>query len=83
MENPTGLRKDSCSYIASLLSLQGYRVSHVADGQSALRMVEADPGIRLVIVDQEMPGMDGIELTRRLRQLRRRAPRPPPHWARG
>ncbi len=60
------------SYIASLLALQGYQVSHVADGQSALRMVEADPGIRLAIVDQEMPGMDGIELTRRLRQLRAR-----------
>jgi diguanylate cyclase (GGDEF)-like protein len=60
------------SYIASLLALQGYQVSHVADGQSALRMVEADPGIRLVIVDQEMPGMDGIELTRRLRHLRAR-----------
>jgi diguanylate cyclase (GGDEF)-like protein len=60
------------SYIASLLSLQGYRVSHVADGQSALRMIEADPDIRLAIVDQEMPGMDGIELTRRLRQLRAR-----------
>ncbi len=60
------------SYIASLLALQGYRVSHVADGQSALRMVEADPDIRLAIVDQEMPGMDGIELTRRLRQLRAR-----------
>ena len=60
------------SYIASLLALQGYQVAHVADGQSALRMVEADPGIRLAIVDQEMPGMDGIELTRRLRQLRAR-----------
>lgn len=60
------------SYIASLLSLQGYRVSHVADGQSALRMIEADQDIRLAIVDQEMPGMDGIELTRRLRQLRAR-----------
>ncbi|WP_374556878.1 diguanylate cyclase [Thermomonas sp.] len=60
------------SFIASLLAMQGYKVSHVADGQSALRMVEADPGIRLVIVDQEMPGMDGIELTRRLRQLRAR-----------
>ena len=60
------------SYIASLLAMQGYQVSHVADGQSALRMVDADPGIRLAIVDQEMPGMDGIELTRRLRQLRAR-----------
>ncbi|MFN7137421.1 MAG: diguanylate cyclase, partial [Thermomonas sp.] len=62
----------SRSFIASLLSAQGYQVAHVADGNSALRAVEADPGIRLCIVDQEMPMMDGIELTRRLRQLRAR-----------
>ncbi len=62
----------SRSFIASLLSAQGYQVAHVADGSSALRAVEADPGIRLCIVDQEMPMMDGIELTRRLRQLRAR-----------
>jgi len=62
----------SRSFIASLLAAQGYQVSHVADGSSALRAVEADPGIRLCIVDQEMPMMDGIELTRRLRQLRAR-----------
>nr|WP_240126284.1 diguanylate cyclase [Thermomonas alba] len=62
----------SRSFIASLLQAQGYQVAHVADGSSALRTVEADPGIRLCIVDQEMPMMDGIELTRRLRQLRAR-----------
>lgn len=62
----------SRSFIASLLAAQGYRVTSVADGNSAIRSVEADPSIRLVIVDQEMPTMDGIELTRRLRQLRAR-----------
>ena len=62
----------SRSFISSLLAVQGYRVASVADGNSALRTVEADPSIRLCIVDQEMPTMDGIELTRRLRQLRAR-----------
>jgi diguanylate cyclase (GGDEF)-like protein len=62
----------SRSFIASLLAAQGYQVAHVADGSSALRTVEANPNIRLCIVDQEMPMMDGIELTRRLRQLRAR-----------
>lgn len=60
------------SFIASLLENQGFQVKHVADGASALRLVEADSSIRLCIVDQEMPMMDGIELTRRLRQLRAR-----------
>lgn len=62
----------SRSYIGSLLESQGFRVTAVADGSSALRLVEGDQSIRLVIVDQEMPTMDGIELTRRLRQLRAR-----------
>lgn len=56
------------SYVASLLSMQGFQVTTVPDGQSALRVVEAEASIRLAILDQEMPGMDGIELTRRLRQ---------------
>src|SRR5690606_8287917 len=43
-----------------------------ADGAAALLALEADPTIRLVIVDQEMPGMEGVELTRRLRALRAR-----------
>ena len=59
-------------YAASLLKMYGYHVTEAEDGASALRAVEADPSIRLVIVDQEMPGMEGVELTRRLRALRAR-----------
>lgn len=55
-----------------LLEMFGYRVVQVPDGDRALAAVEADPTIRLAIVDQEMPGMQGIELTRRLRALRAR-----------
>jgi len=55
-----------------LLELFGYRVVQAPDGDRALAAVEADPTIRLAIVDQEMPGMQGIELTRRLRALRAR-----------
>jgi len=60
------------AYAAALLSMYGYQVTEAADGASALRAIEADPAIRLVIVDQEMPGMEGVELTRRLRSLRAR-----------
>src|SRR5690606_214027 len=59
-------------YAAALLQMYGYHVSQAKDGASALRALEADPSIRLVIVDQEMPGMEGVELTRRLRALRAR-----------
>ncbi|WP_313251401.1 diguanylate cyclase [Stenotrophomonas sp.] len=60
------------SYAAALLGMYGYHVTQAGDGPSALHALEADPAIRLVIVDQEMPGMDGVELTRRLRALRAR-----------
>lgn len=59
-------------YAASLLELYGYQAMQACDGASALQALEANPAIRLVVVDQEMPGMDGVELTRRLRNLRTR-----------
>ena len=57
--------------IASLVSLylsnEGYIVEHVADGAQALAAVErVRPS--LVILDLMLPGMDGVEICRRLRQ---------------
>lgn len=39
-----------------------------ADGAEALRLVAADPP-DVALLDLNMPGMDGIELTRRIRQI--------------
>ena len=51
---------------AIIASTPGFElVGESADGESALRMVsEADPDI--VIVDVRMPGIDGIEVAKRL-----------------
>jgi len=68
VDDSVSARVQACT----LLEMYGYRVVQAADGAAALRAVEADPTIRLAIVDQEMPGMQGIELTRRLRALRAR-----------
>lgn len=59
-------------HAAGLLETFGYRVLQAADGDEALHALERDPTIRLALVDQEMPGMQGVELTRRLRALRAR-----------
>ncbi|WP_101924842.1 MULTISPECIES: diguanylate cyclase [Luteimonas] len=59
-------------HTAALLETFGYRVVEAVDGSTALRALESDPTIRLAIIDQEMPGMQGVELTRRLRALRAR-----------
>jgi DNA-binding response OmpR family regulator len=56
--------------IASLVSLylsnEGYDVTHVADGSQAIAAV-ARVRPALVILDLMLPGMDGVEICRRLR----------------
>ena len=60
------------TYAGGLLEMYGYRVVVAADGAAGLQAIEQNPSIRLAIVDQEMPGMEGVEFTRRLRGLRSR-----------
>ena len=50
------------------LSKAGYRVRVAPDGESALEQLQYSPPA-LVLLDVMMPGMDGFETCRRLRQL--------------
>jgi diguanylate cyclase (GGDEF)-like protein len=45
-----------------------YRVHEAGSGEEALACIEAHPDIRLVITDNQMPGMDGFELVTELRR---------------
>ena len=49
-------------HAAALLSMYGFRVVEAADGEAGLAMLDANPDIRLAIVDQEMPGMKPLLL---------------------
>src|SRR5437588_8507496 len=51
-----------------VLEEEGYEVIEAADGAEGLRRYQAEP-TDLVITDLEMPGMDGLELLRALRQV--------------
>lgn len=46
----------------------GYRVIEVADGSAALQALESCQGPRLALLDWVMPGLDGPEVCRLLRQ---------------
>ena len=43
-----------------------YEVFEAEDGTTALEMLEGTEGLRLAVLDWEMPGFDGVEICRRL-----------------
>lgn len=58
--------------LSALLGAQGFHALVARDGPSALELIERG-NIELVLLDVMMPGMDGIEVCRRVReQLRNR-----------
>jgi len=55
--------------LADLLTAAGHRVEAVSDGETALER-GSDPSLQLLLLDLMLPGLDGIEVCRRLRELR-------------
>ena len=63
---------DSISARAQIRSLlERYRliVLEAADGQQALDTLSQNPQIKLILTDFHMPGINGVELTRQLREI--------------
>ena len=57
--------------IKPLLSVAGYDVTTVDHAEAALELCESGAEFDAIISDIEMPGIDGFELTRRLREIAR------------
>jgi DNA-binding response OmpR family regulator len=55
------------------LTFEGFKVVSAADGEEALRCIRDDPP-DLVVLDIMMPGLDGMEVVRRLRAADDRLP---------
>jgi len=57
--------------LRNLLTRWGYDVIIVADGLEAWKLLESDDPPRLALLDWMMPGLDGVEICRRLRDMQR------------
>ncbi|MBD2741745.1 response regulator [Coleofasciculus sp. FACHB-1120] len=59
--------EDNVSLLEAILAEEGYEIDSARNGKSALAKIEASPP-DLVLMDAMMPGMDGYEVTRRIRE---------------
>ena len=55
---------------AEMLAELGHHPLTTASGEAALRMLEGEPGVDVLLTDYAMPGMDGIELIDRATRSR-------------
>jgi DNA-binding response OmpR family regulator len=54
--------------LADFFSFNGYKAITAGNGRDALKIIEGTP-CALLITDLNMPGMDGIELVKKVRNL--------------
>jgi heavy metal response regulator len=62
------------SFIRQGLQEEGHAVEVAADGAAALDLLLASPGYDLVVLDVMLPGRDGFEVLKTLRQRKIRTP---------
>jgi two-component system OmpR family response regulator len=61
------------SFVAKGLRQEGFAVDHAGDGDTAWDLAQANP-YDVVVVDVMLPGIDGLELVKRLRSTRAEVP---------
>ncbi len=60
---------DACAMATKMLWSLGYQADVAYDGPTALELVN-DQGYSLAIIDYQLPGMNGVEVFRAIRQRR-------------
>jgi len=66
--------KDILLYLNRVLSDTNIKTISARSGIEALEIVKSTPGIDLVLLDMQMPEMNGIEATKELRKIRKDIP---------
>lgn len=57
------------NYLRTLLERQCYQVLEAPDAETALALLKTEKGIKLVLADQDMPGMNGVRMTSEIRRM--------------
>jgi two-component system, chemotaxis family, chemotaxis protein CheY len=62
--------------VGEMLEAANYRVEHCTDGKAALAKLTGDDHYDVLVIDNELPGLNGLELVRTTRKMthRRRIP---------
>ena len=60
-DNPTNLK-----LVAYLVKANGYEVDTATDAETAMAAIAVNPP-RVILMDLQLPGIDGLELTRQLK----------------
>ncbi len=56
-----------CMRVANLLTVYQYQVYQASDGIQALKILNENPDIKMVVTDYNMPNMDGFQLIKEIR----------------
>lgn len=70
--NATILVVDDDKEIADLVEIylvnDGYQVLKASDGEQCLKLLKTHPEVRMLVLDIMMPGIDGLEVCRKIRE---------------